>query len=225
MSEAEAIQCITKARWPEGPNCPKCGTRASLRPGGVAGAPSDGALASPGKAALSPPHCFCAICRKRYPLLWNTPLAGTRIPLHHWLEALDGVCESPRGKSAREISASLHITRKSASLMLARIYSARSAPPLLSRWRGALQALHRGTLDSTLSSKTANTRRHAKALLEVLERAKSASAPGIATWKWASAEREFRLSLWPLSSDQVLVDLLHSPKNDSFGVADTDQMD
>jgi hypothetical protein len=133
-------------------------------------------------------------------MLSNTRLQGTRIALNQWVDAMQLACATPGGVTSRELAGGLGITRKSATLLLARLHAGRSAEPLRSLWRRAL----RRQVDAKSPPALAAQRKQAKVLLETLQRTSGASTPHPAQWKRASGHPEFRVTFWPLSLPEAL---------------------
>lgn len=63
----------------------------------------------------------CTACRKQFSVLVGTALAGSRLPLSLWLQAVVLLCERPGGMTAHELSRELGITPKSAGQLGRRI--------------------------------------------------------------------------------------------------------
>jgi transposase-like protein len=100
----EAIQ------WPEGPNCPYCGSIDKIK---VLGGQS-----------MGPGWYHCGQCRKKFTVRVGTIFERSHIPLHKWLLGFRLFASSKKGFSAHQLHRTLNITYKSAWFMEHRIREA-----------------------------------------------------------------------------------------------------
>jgi transposase-like protein len=106
--EAKAIAHIEVDRWPDGANCPHCG---SLNVHKMTGETQAGMF-------------LCNDCREKFTVRTGTVFERSHIPLHKWLLALHLMAASKKGMSALQLSRMLGITYKSAWFMCHRIREA-----------------------------------------------------------------------------------------------------
>jgi transposase-like protein len=118
--ESAAYQLLERARWPEGPVCPHCGSvnhAYYLTPKDAARKTRTG----------NPTHrrvWKCAVCRKQFSVLIGTIFADSHIPLAKWLLALHLFRTSERQVTAIELQRTLGIAYRSAWSMARRIREA-----------------------------------------------------------------------------------------------------
>ncbi|HUB63488.1 MAG TPA: IS1595 family transposase [Methylocella sp.] len=106
--EAKAIAHMEADRWPDGVNCPHCG---SLNVHKMAGETQAGMF-------------LCNDCRDKFTVRTGTVFERSHIPLHKWLLATHLIAASKKGMSALQLSRMLGITYKSAWFMCHRIREA-----------------------------------------------------------------------------------------------------
>lgn len=196
-AELETDASLVEARWPDGPVCPYCragqrvyvlGRRASAM----------------GVQRTSSQRWKCGVCRRVFSQTTGTLLGATKLPLTEWLRALALVCESPEGLSAKELSTSLGVTRKSALAMLRRLRWAAAAPGLQRTWRSAARKWRTaaGGGASELQQYTIRKILRGKPLAAEARRYPGHGAlPG-------NQPESFRVSLWPLTARELLEALL-----------------
>lgn len=118
--ESAAYQLLERARWPEGPVCPHCGSvnhAYYLTPRDETRKTRTG----------NPTHrrvWKCAACRKQFSVLIGTIFADSHIPLSKWLLALHLYRTSKRRVTAIELQRTLGIAYRSAWSMARRIREA-----------------------------------------------------------------------------------------------------
>jgi len=103
--EAKAIEHMEADRWPQGANCPHCG---SVNVHKMAGKTQAGMF-------------LCNDCRNKFTVRTGTIFERSHIPLHKWLMATHLMAASKKGMSALQISRMLGVTYKSAWFMCHRI--------------------------------------------------------------------------------------------------------
>lgn len=106
--EAKAVAHIEASRWPDGVNCPFCGSVNVHRMGGLT------------QAGMF----LCNDCRDKFTVRTKTVFERSHIPLHKWLLALHLMSASKKGVSAHQLHRMLGITYKSAWFMAHRIREA-----------------------------------------------------------------------------------------------------
>jgi transposase-like protein len=106
--EAKATAHIEASRWPDGVNCPFCGSVNVHRMGGLT------------QAGMF----LCNDCRDKFTVRTKTVFERSHIPLHKWLLALHLMSASKKGVSAHQLHRMLGITYKSAWFMAHRIREA-----------------------------------------------------------------------------------------------------
>jgi transposase-like protein len=107
-NEAKATAHMEADRWPDGVNCPFCG---SLNVHKMAGETQAGMF-------------LCNDCREKFTVRTDTIFERSHIPLHKWLLATHLMAASKKGMSALQLSRMLGITYKSAWFMCHRIREA-----------------------------------------------------------------------------------------------------
>src|SRR5258706_15222626 len=108
--EEEARKHFEALRWPDGPECPFCGT-------------VDDAHELQGKSTR-PGLYKCHGCQKPFTATIGTLYERSHIPLHKWLLATHLMAASKKGISAHQLHRMLKITYKSAWFMAHRIREA-----------------------------------------------------------------------------------------------------
>jgi len=108
--ETKARTYLEKQRWPDGPECPHCGT-------------TDDATAMQGKAHR-PGLYQCKSCGQQFSVTVGTVYERSKIPLTKWLLATHLVCASKTAISAHQLHRMLGITYKSAWFLMHRIREA-----------------------------------------------------------------------------------------------------
>jgi transposase-like protein len=106
-NEEEARKLLEASRWPNGPICPYCGQKETVRP--VKG------------SAMGPGWYYCPECQDKFTVRVGTLYERSHIPLHKWLMATHLMVSSKKGMSALQLSRMLGVTYKSAWFMCHRI--------------------------------------------------------------------------------------------------------
>ena len=84
-------------RWPDGPECPHCGSTS----------------VSDVKSRRPQPH-RCRTCRKHFSFKTDTPMHDSKLGAQTWLLALFLIVSNSKGRSSVQLAADLGITQKSA---------------------------------------------------------------------------------------------------------------
>ena len=92
LTEEEAREMIEKARWPNGPECPHCGSKNAVR--------LEGESTRPGVLR-------CRDCRKQFTVTVNTIMHRSKLPLSKWVMAFHLMCSSKKGISALQLQREL----------------------------------------------------------------------------------------------------------------------
>ena len=106
--EAAAIAHLEASRWPDGFNCPHCG---SLNVHRMAGKTQAG-------------YFLCNDCRDKFTCRTGTVMERSHIPVHKWLLAIHLLSASKKGMSAHQLHRMLGVTYKSAWFLAHRIRTA-----------------------------------------------------------------------------------------------------
>jgi transposase-like protein len=106
--EKAAIAHLEASRWPDGVNCPHCGSVAVTRMGGETQAG----------------YFQCNDCRDKFTARTGTVMERSHIPVHKWLLAIHLMSASKKGMSAHQLHRMLGITYKSAWFLAHRIREA-----------------------------------------------------------------------------------------------------
>ena len=107
--EDKAREWLEAKRWPNGPNCPHCGSVDVLRMGGTSGRP--GLFHCPG-------------CRGQFTVRTGQVMERSHIPLAKWVLAYHLMAASKKGVSAHQLHRTLGIAYNSAWFMCHRIREA-----------------------------------------------------------------------------------------------------
>jgi transposase-like protein len=91
LTEDETRNYLETIRWPEGPICPHCSSKAVTRLGGE---------------ATRPGTIQCNSCRQQFTVTVGGVMEDTHIPLQKWVMAFHLLCSSKKGISA------LHLQRQ-----------------------------------------------------------------------------------------------------------------
>ena len=105
IDEANATEHMEADRWPNGVNCPHCG---SLNVHKMAGKTQAGMF-------------LCNDCREKFTVRTGTIFERSHIPLHKWLLATHLMAASKKGMSALQLSRMLGLPYKSAWFLCHRI--------------------------------------------------------------------------------------------------------
>ena len=107
-NEKAAIAHLEASRWPDGVNCPHCGSINVHRMGGKT------------QAGMF----ICNDCRDKFTARTSTVMERSHVPVHKWLLAIHLLNQGKNGASAHEIHRSLGITYKTAWFLCHRIREA-----------------------------------------------------------------------------------------------------
>jgi transposase-like protein len=107
-NERAAIAHLEASRWPDGVNCPHCGSINVHRMGGKT------------QAGMF----ICNDCRDKFTARTGTVMERSHVPVHKWLLAIHLLNQGKNGASAHEIHRSLGITYKTAWFLCHRIREA-----------------------------------------------------------------------------------------------------
>ena len=108
--EAAAFAHVEAKLWPNGPNCPHCGSTERLNK-------------LLGKATR-PGLWKCYACRKQFTVRIGTVFESSHVPLHIWLQAIYLLCSSKKGISTRQLQRTLGGSMKTAWFLGHRIREA-----------------------------------------------------------------------------------------------------
>src|SRR6202161_3614177 len=122
-NETAAIAHLEASRWPDGVNCPHCGSVTVTRMGGET------------QAGMF----LCNDCRDKFTCRTGTVMARSHIPVHKWLLAIHLLTASKKGMSAHQLHRMLGVTYKSAWFMAHRIRYAMTQEPLSSKLDGIVE--------------------------------------------------------------------------------------
>lgn len=109
MDEQAAREHLEAIQWPDGPECPHCGSDNATRLKGK----------KHRKGAIQ-----CNDCRGQYTVTVGTVFERSKVPLHKWLLATHLLCSSKKGMSAHQIHRTIGVTYKTAWFMCHRIREA-----------------------------------------------------------------------------------------------------
>jgi transposase-like protein len=108
LTEDQARDYLESIRWPNGPICPHCGSKESIK--------------LQGKATRPGVHkCKAPACRKQFTVTVGTVMERSHISIRHWAMSFHLLCSSKKGMSAHQLHRSLGITYKSAWFLFHRI--------------------------------------------------------------------------------------------------------
>jgi transposase-like protein len=106
--EDAAREHIEASRWPNGVNCPHCGSLNVMRMGGKTQAG----------------YFLCRDCADKFTCRTGTVMERSHIPLHKWLMAMMLLSSSKKGVSAHQVHRMLGVTYKTAWFLCHRIREA-----------------------------------------------------------------------------------------------------
>jgi transposase-like protein len=130
--ETAAIAHLEASRWPDGVNCPHCGSISVHRMGGE----------------TQKGMFLCNDCRDKFTARTGTVMERSHIPVHKWLLAIHLMSASKKGMSAHQLHRMLGITYKSAWFLAHRIREAMDTVTKPKRGMGGLG--HQVQADETL---------------------------------------------------------------------------
>ena len=115
-NEEAARRWFEKIIWPDGPQCPHCGSL-DARP----------------RKNMKPMPYRCGDCRKHYSVKTDTLMRGSPLPLLKWVYAIYLDCASLKGVASMKLYREIGITQKTAWFMQQRIREAFAdqGPPVL----------------------------------------------------------------------------------------------
>ncbi len=106
-SEAQCVEALVQARWPDGFVCPQCGHSHASR------------------FERGRQHLWqCARCRVQTSLTAGTPMADTKLPLQVWWLAIYLVSQAKNGVAALELARQLGVCYRTAWLIKHKVMSA-----------------------------------------------------------------------------------------------------
>ena len=108
IDEAAAVSHLEASRWPDGVNCPHCG---SVKVRRMEGKTQAGMF-------------LCNDCRDKFTARTGTVMERSHIPVHKWLLAIHLLNSSKKGMSAHQLHRMLGVTYKSAWFLSHRIREA-----------------------------------------------------------------------------------------------------
>ena len=111
----KAREYLEAIRWPHGPVCPHCG---SVR---------KDHYALNGSAHRSRIY-KCKDCRKQFTVTVGTVFERSKVPLHHWMQAVYLICPSKKGCSSHQLQRTLDVQYKTAWFMAHRLREAMNSP-------------------------------------------------------------------------------------------------
>jgi len=106
--EEDCVRALFRARWPDGFRCPRCGHAHAYT-----------------ITTRRLPLYECRSCRTQTSLIAGTVFEGSRTPLRLWFQAMF-LHVSPKTVNAKQLSELLHVTYKTAWLMLHKLRHAMS---------------------------------------------------------------------------------------------------
>jgi len=109
-NEEAARKHLEAIRWPDGVNCPLCGS-------------TEGARALGGES-MGPGWYYCEDCQSKFTVRTGTVYERSHVPLHKWILAFRLMASSKKGFSAHQLHRTLGITYKTAWFMAHRIREA-----------------------------------------------------------------------------------------------------
>jgi transposase-like protein len=119
LDEDTARVFLERVRWPDGPECPHCGSLGAYRL-----RPKADSTRSVRRGVLK-----CKACRSQFTVTVGTAFENSHIPLSRWLDAIRPLCESREGLSAYRLHRLVGVSRPSAWFMFQRIREAYGATP------------------------------------------------------------------------------------------------
>jgi transposase-like protein len=121
-TEADAYAYMESLRWPGGPVCPHCHSRAKhyfLTPKSGTGARATRT------GSMSERRVWkCKSCRKQFSVITGTVFHGTKVPLHTWVMVVFEMAANKNGIAAREIARKYGVAPKTAWFMTNRLREA-----------------------------------------------------------------------------------------------------
>jgi len=109
-NEEAARKHLEAIRWPDGVNCPHCGSTENARP--------------LGGESMGAGWYYCEDCQDKFTVRTGTVYERSHVPLHKWLLAFRLMASSKKGMSAHQLHRTLDVTYKTAWFMAHRIREA-----------------------------------------------------------------------------------------------------
>lgn len=134
-NETAAYELLEEMRWPNGPECPHCG---SVNRAYFINAKSR-RITKAGNASFRR-LWKCAECKKQFSVLVGTIFHRSHVPLSKWLMALYMMSASKNGVAAYEVHRTLGVTNKTAWFMMHRIREAMKRGELAESMTGIIIA-------------------------------------------------------------------------------------
>src|SRR4051812_27103872 len=106
--EAKAVEHISESRWPDGVDCPHCG--------------SGKVTLMRGKTQAG--YWLCNDCRDKFTCRTGSVMERSHVPLHKWLLAFHLMAASKKGMSAKQMERMLGVTYKTAWFLCHRVREA-----------------------------------------------------------------------------------------------------
>ncbi len=123
-SESDAYAYLEKLRWPNGPECPHCGTVGKhyyLAPANTLTRPNNPTRKTR-TGSESPRRVWkCAACRKQFSVTTGTVMHGSKVEIRTWLMVIHEMCANKNGIAAREIERKYGVAPKTAWFMAHRL--------------------------------------------------------------------------------------------------------
>jgi len=115
-----AREHLEALHWPEGPNCPHCGSLNAKR---LPPQKRKATKAHPG-GSVRKGVVQCNDCRKQYTVTVGSVFERSKVPLNKWLLVNHLLCSSKKGMSAHQIARMIGVSYKTAWFMMHRIREA-----------------------------------------------------------------------------------------------------
>jgi transposase-like protein len=121
-TEADAYTYMESLRWPDGPICPHCHSRAKH----YFLTPKSGTEARKTRTGTETQRRVwkCKSCRKQFSVITGTVFHGTKVPLHTWIMVVFEMAANKNGIAAREIARKYGVAPKTAWFMTNRLREA-----------------------------------------------------------------------------------------------------
>jgi transposase-like protein len=113
--EDKARAWLEQARWPNGVNCPHCGSLGVIRLGYEV--PKVGSKNRPHRPGLF----HCRDCRGQFTVCTGHVMESSHVKLAKWVLAIRLMTSSKKGMSAHQLHRSIHVTYKTAWFMFHRL--------------------------------------------------------------------------------------------------------
>jgi transposase-like protein len=139
-TEADAYRMLEDLRWSDGTpdTCPHCNAAEKF----YFLAPADGTDSRKTRTGKDTERRLwkCATCRKKFSVLTNTVMHGTKVPIRTWLFVMLEMAASKNSVAAREIERKYNLTPKTAWFVLHRLREAMKRDPLAGLLAGTVVA-------------------------------------------------------------------------------------